>query len=121
VPLPKGYRIYIVGNGQDNARKLLNLFKKSLKLKGVYIGGVGTGNYPGVKAARTLLPPGVYYGPINFHTYDTEKHHRLKMFPDFLIYKTMVDNDVPYIIALSMVKDKIDKEEFDKRSTGEGF
>jgi hypothetical protein len=82
--LPKDSHIYLVDHGKMNASKLLNVFKKSLKLKGVYLGCVGTGNYPGVQAAKTSLPPGVYYGPINFDTYNTKKHQHLKMVPAFL-------------------------------------
>jgi|688.fasta_scaffold32398_2 hypothetical protein len=77
--IPTDSAIYLVGYGKQDASKLLTQFKKSLKLKNRYLLNVSTGNYPGVPAAKTLLAPGVYWGPIRFDMYNDKNHNQLKI------------------------------------------
>ena len=80
--VPVKTSFYVVAYGMDDAYKIMAALKKSLKLK-KRIGEANTGNYYGVRAGKTYLARGIYYGP-HVNTYDETEHHKLKMaFEDF--------------------------------------
>ena len=80
--VPVKTSFYVVAYGKDDAYKIMAALKKLLKLK-KRIGEANTGNYYGVRAGKTYLARGIYYGP-HVNTYDETEHHKLKMaFEDF--------------------------------------